>query len=113
MTCTCTGQTNLREKGITPIKVRRDALESTAAPPVKEPGCLETHGPIYISQKCRTCGITVYPHKQRPLEKPGGLNVSDLRMEHPQDCMKSANSWEHIAEKKFSSYANSNMKLFP
>ena len=30
------------------IKARRDALESTTAPPVKEHGCLETRGPISL-----------------------------------------------------------------
>ena len=40
-------------------------------------------------QQCIKCYINVYPHKQRPLDKPDGLDVSDQTKEHPQDlCEK-------------------------
>uniref|UniRef100_A0A182UAP5 CCHC-type domain-containing protein n=1 Tax=Anopheles melas TaxID=34690 RepID=A0A182UAP5_9DIPT len=35
-------------------------------------------------QECIKCHINVYPHKQRPLEKPDGLDVSDQSKVHPQ-----------------------------
>ncbi|KAG8135193.1 hypothetical protein E2320_008232 [Naja naja] len=37
-----------------------------------------------MGQECIKCHINVYPHKQRPLEKPDGLDVSDQSKEHPQ-----------------------------
>ncbi|XP_065909237.1 zinc finger CCHC domain-containing protein 24-like isoform X2 [Dysidea avara] len=40
-------------------------------------------------QECKKCRINVFPHKQRPLEQPDGLNVSDQSKEHPQHlCQK-------------------------
>nr|XP_033335686.1 zinc finger CCHC domain-containing protein 24-like [Megalopta genalis] len=37
-----------------------------------------------MGQECMKCRINVYPHKQRPLEKPDGLDVSDQSKSHPQ-----------------------------
>lgn len=37
-----------------------------------------------MGQECIKCHILVYPHKQRPLEKPDGLDVSDQSKVHPQ-----------------------------
>lgn len=37
-----------------------------------------------MGQMCIKCSILVYPHKQRPLDKPDGLDVSDQTKEHPQ-----------------------------
>ncbi|XP_011329776.1 zinc finger CCHC domain-containing protein 24-like isoform X1 [Ooceraea biroi] len=37
-----------------------------------------------MGQECIKCHINVYPHKQRPLEKPDGLDVSDQSKVHPQ-----------------------------
>ncbi|RZC39302.1 zinc finger CCHC domain-containing protein 24 [Asbolus verrucosus] len=40
-------------------------------------------------QDCIKCHINVFPHKQRPLEKPDGLDVSDQSKVHPQHlCQK-------------------------
>ena len=39
----------------------------------------------------------MYPHKQRPLEKPDGLDVSDQSKEHPQVRSSSPsllNAWD-------------------
>lgn len=42
-----------------------------------------------MGQMCIKCSILVYPHKQRPLDKPDGLDVSDQTKEHPQSlCEK-------------------------
>ncbi|CAH0550906.1 unnamed protein product [Brassicogethes aeneus] len=44
---------------------------------------------LNMGQQCQQCHINVLPHKQRPLKKPDGLNVSDPSKEHPQDlCQK-------------------------
>lgn len=37
-----------------------------------------------MGQKCIKCHLNVYPHKQRPLDKPDGLDVSDQSKVHPQ-----------------------------
>ncbi|XP_055380608.1 putative uncharacterized protein DDB_G0282129 [Condylostylus longicornis] len=37
-----------------------------------------------MGQECIKCHINVYPHKQRPLDKPDGLDVSDQSKVHPQ-----------------------------
>ncbi|ELT96201.1 hypothetical protein CAPTEDRAFT_101542, partial [Capitella teleta] len=37
-----------------------------------------------MGQECQTCRINVYPHKQTPLQKPDGLDVSDENIPHPQ-----------------------------
>ncbi|XP_017771313.1 PREDICTED: zinc finger CCHC domain-containing protein 24-like isoform X1 [Nicrophorus vespilloides] len=42
-----------------------------------------------MGQECIKCHINVYPHKQRPSEKPDGLDVSDQSKVHPQHlCQK-------------------------
>lgn len=40
-------------------------------------------------QLCKKCQNIVYPQRQRPLERPDGLDVSDQSKEHPQElCEK-------------------------
>ena len=40
-------------------------------------------------QRCKECNSNVYPHVQKPLEKPDGLDVSDEKKQHPQHlCQK-------------------------
>ncbi|KAK0080770.1 hypothetical protein PV325_013342 [Microctonus aethiopoides] len=42
-----------------------------------------------MGQQCIKCHINVYPHKQRPVDKPDGLDVSDQSKVHPQNlCEK-------------------------
>lgn len=42
-----------------------------------------------FGQQCKKCHRNVYPHKQRPLQIPDGLNVSDQSRPHPQHlCQK-------------------------
>lgn len=38
-----------------------------------------------MAQMCKKCQVFVYPHKQRPLERPDGLDVSDQSKVHPQE----------------------------
>ncbi|KAF2363379.1 Zinc knuckle CX2CX3GHX4C [Trinorchestia longiramus] len=44
------------------------------------------------SQECIKCRIKVYPHKQRPLDKPDGLDVSDQSKVHPQHLCEKCTS---------------------
>ena len=43
-----------------------------------------------MGQQCQKCKINVYPHRQRPLEKPDGLDKHiDDKKGHPQHlCQK-------------------------
>ncbi|KAG6453871.1 hypothetical protein O3G_MSEX008379 [Manduca sexta] len=44
---------------------------------------------VGYGQECTNCKIMVMPHKQTPLEKPDGLDKSDLEKPHPQElCQK-------------------------
>ncbi|KAB7501319.1 Zinc finger CCHC domain-containing protein 24 [Armadillidium nasatum] len=43
-------------------------------------------------QECIKCRIKVYPHKQRPLDKPDGLDVSDQSKVHPQHLCEKCKS---------------------
>ncbi|XP_014673499.1 PREDICTED: uncharacterized protein LOC106813789 [Priapulus caudatus] len=45
-----------------------------------------------MGQECNKCNINVYPHKQRPLEKPDGLDVSDPIKKHPQHLCEKCKS---------------------
>nr|XP_022322668.1 zinc finger CCHC domain-containing protein 24-like [Crassostrea virginica] len=44
------------------------------------------------AQYCIKCYIMVYPHKQRPLDTPDGLDVSDQRKVHPQHLCEKCKS---------------------
>ncbi|KAK2726374.1 uncharacterized protein LOC136032395 [Artemia franciscana] len=46
-------------------------------------------------QDCIVCKIKVYPHKQRPLEKPDGLDVSDPSKAHPQHLCEKCRALGH------------------
>ncbi|KAJ6641274.1 Zinc finger CCHC domain-containing protein 24 [Pseudolycoriella hygida] len=37
------------------------------------------------TQQCKQCKINVFPHKQRPLHKPDGLDKSDMNKFHPRE----------------------------
>ena len=43
-------------------------------------------------QRCKECNSNVYPHVQKPLEKPDGLDVSDEKKQHPQHLCQKCNS---------------------
>ncbi|CAL1268873.1 unnamed protein product [Larinioides sclopetarius] len=48
-----------------------------------------------MGQQCSTCGFNVYPQKQRPLEKPEGLDTSDINKEHPQHLCEKCKKLGH------------------
>ncbi|XP_037068682.1 zinc finger CCHC domain-containing protein 24-like [Pollicipes pollicipes] len=42
-----------------------------------------------MAQECQSCRIRIYPHRQTPLHKPGGLDKIDQDKKHPAElCEK-------------------------
>nr|CAD7196618.1 unnamed protein product [Timema douglasi] len=50
-------------------------------------------------QECIKCHINVYPHKQRSLEKPDGLDVSDQSKVHPQHLCEKCKRLGHYCRR--------------
>ena len=81
-------QSRPREKGITPYQGQKRCFGEYFCPTCNKTW-MSGNSWANAGQLCRGCGFNVYPHKQRPLEKPDGLDCSDLRKEHPQElCQK-------------------------
>ncbi|KAL9703886.1 hypothetical protein quinque_007404 [Culex quinquefasciatus] len=51
-------------------------------------------------QQCTRCDIVVYPHKQRALEKPDGLDKSDPTKKHPQELCQKCQSLGYFCGRK-------------
>lgn len=47
-------------------------------------------------QQCQSCNIVVYPHTQRRLEKPEGLDVGDPQKRHPQHLCEKCKRLGHF-----------------
>ena len=52
-------------------------------------------------QQCQSCNIVVYPHKQRPLEKPEGLDVGDTSISHPQHLCEKCKRLGHFCGDRY------------
>ncbi|VVC88618.1 unnamed protein product [Leptidea sinapis] len=52
-------------------------------------------------QDCIKCRINVFPHKQRPLEKPDGLDVSDQSKIHPQHLCQKCRSLGYYCRREY------------
>ncbi|XP_026318434.1 zinc finger CCHC domain-containing protein 24-like [Hyposmocoma kahamanoa] len=52
-------------------------------------------------QECIKCRINVFPHKQRPLEKPDGLDVSDQSKIHPQHLCQKCRSLGYYCRREY------------
>ncbi|KAG4074449.1 hypothetical protein HA402_015738 [Bradysia odoriphaga] len=52
-------------------------------------------------QMCTKCNVRCYPHTQRPLEKPDGLNKSDPTKAHPQELCDRCNAIGHFCGSQF------------
>jgi len=50
-------------------------------------------------QACKKCHIMVYPHKQRPLEVPDGLDVCDQSREHPMELCEKCKTLGHYCRR--------------
>lgn len=47
-------------------------------------------------QQCQNCSIVVYPHTQRPLHKPDGLDKGDVSKQHPQHLCEKCKRLGHF-----------------
>eukprot|EP00794_Sanderia_malayensis_P002530 gene2530-2926_t len=70
-------------EGLTPYQGKRRCFGEYKCPSCKRKW-MSSNSWASMGQMCVKCNISVYPHKQRPLEKPDGLDVSDPTKEHPQ-----------------------------
>ncbi|XP_075212458.1 zinc finger CCHC domain-containing protein 24-like isoform X2 [Lycorma delicatula] len=78
-------------EGLTPYQGKKRCFGEYKCPKCKRKW-MSGNSWANMGQECKKCHINVYPHKQRPLEKPDGLDVSDQSKVHPQHlCEKCKN----------------------
>ncbi|KAK6301391.1 hypothetical protein J4Q44_G00274440 [Coregonus suidteri] len=70
-------------EGLTPYQGKKRCFGEYKCPKCKRKW-MSGNSWANMGQECMKCHINVYPQKQRPLEKPDGLDVSDQNKEHPQ-----------------------------
>uniref|UniRef100_T1JLN0 CCHC-type domain-containing protein n=1 Tax=Strigamia maritima TaxID=126957 RepID=T1JLN0_STRMM len=76
-------QARPKGEGLTPYQGKKRCFGEYKCPKCKRKW-MSGNSWANMGQECSKCHINVYPHKQRPLEKPDGLDVSDQSKEHPQ-----------------------------
>uniref|UniRef100_A0A672QUH6 Zinc finger CCHC domain-containing protein 24 n=1 Tax=Sinocyclocheilus grahami TaxID=75366 RepID=A0A672QUH6_SINGR len=76
-------QARPKGEGLTPYQGKKRCFGEYKCPKCKRKW-MSGNSWANMGQECIKCHINVYPHKQRPLEKPDGLDVSDQSKEHPQ-----------------------------
>lgn len=76
-------QARPKGEGLTPYQGKKRCFGEYKCPKCKRKW-MSGNSWANMGQECIKCHINVYPHKQRPLEKPGGLDVSDQSKVHPQ-----------------------------
>ncbi|CAM1321856.1 ZCCHC24 (predicted) [Pycnogonum litorale] len=76
-------QARPKGEGLTPYQGKKRCFGEYKCPKCKRKW-MSGNSWANMGQECIKCRIMVYPHKQRPLEKPDGLDVSDQSKEHPQ-----------------------------
>uniref|UniRef100_A0A3P9HDV2 Zinc finger CCHC-type containing 24 n=1 Tax=Oryzias latipes TaxID=8090 RepID=A0A3P9HDV2_ORYLA len=76
-------QARPKGEGLTPYQGKKRCFGEYKCPKCKRKW-MSGNSWSNMGQECIKCHINVYPHKQRPLEKPDGLDVSDQSKEHPQ-----------------------------
>jgi len=88
--CFCKGhyikdcpQARPKGEGLTPYQVKKRCFGEYKCPSCKRKW-MSGNSWANMGQMCIKCNLNVYPHKQRPLDKPDGLDVSDQTKEHPQ-----------------------------
>ncbi|XP_040479869.1 zinc finger CCHC domain-containing protein 24 isoform X2 [Ursus maritimus] len=77
------GHARPKGEGLTPYQGKKRCFGEYKCPKCKRKW-MSGNSWANMGQECIKCHINVYPHKQRPLEKPDGLDVSDQSKEHPQ-----------------------------
>ncbi|KAL5018122.1 hypothetical protein ScPMuIL_003844 [Solemya velum] len=81
-------QARPKGEGLTPYQGKKRCFGEYKCPKCKRKW-MSGNSWANMGQECIKCHINVFPHKQRPLEKPDGLDVSDQSKVHPQDlCQK-------------------------
>ncbi|KAK7112439.1 zinc finger CCHC domain-containing protein 24-like isoform X2 [Littorina saxatilis] len=76
-------QARPKGEGLTPYQGKKRCFGEYKCPKCKRKW-MSGNSWANMGQECIKCHIMVYPHKQRPLEKPDGLDVSDQSKVHPQ-----------------------------
>ncbi|XP_011150074.1 zinc finger CCHC domain-containing protein 24-like [Harpegnathos saltator] len=76
-------QARPRGEGLTPYQGKKRCFGEYKCPKCKRKW-MSSNSWANMGQECIKCHINVYPHKQRPPEKPDGLDVSDQSKVHPQ-----------------------------
>ncbi|BFZ17601.1 hypothetical protein BsWGS_20640 [Bradybaena similaris] len=76
-------QARPKGEGLTPYQGKKRCFGEYKCPKCKRKW-MSGNSWANMGQECIKCHILVYPHKQRPLEKPDGLDVSDQSKVHPQ-----------------------------
>ncbi|XP_077506142.1 zinc finger CCHC domain-containing protein 24-like [Amblyomma americanum] len=96
--CFCKGhyikdcpQARPKGEGLTPYQGKKRCFGEYKCPKCKRKW-MSGNSWANMGQKCIKCHLNVYPHKQRPLEKPDGLDVSDQSKEHPQHLCEKCKS---------------------
>ncbi|XP_008319665.1 zinc finger CCHC domain-containing protein 24-like isoform X1 [Cynoglossus semilaevis] len=74
-------QARPKGEGLTPYQGKKRCFGEYKCPKCKRKW-MSGNSWANMGQECIKCHINVYPHKQRPLEKPDGLDVSDQRFTH-------------------------------
>nr|XP_003701925.1 PREDICTED: zinc finger CCHC domain-containing protein 24-like isoform X2 [Megachile rotundata] len=81
-------QARPKGEGLTPYQGKKRCFGEYKCPKCKRKW-MSGNSWANMGQECIKCRVNVYPHKQRPLEKPDGLDVSDQSKVHPQHlCQK-------------------------
>lgn len=76
-------QARPKGEGLTPYQGKKRCFGEYKCPKCKRKW-MSGNSWANMGQECIKCHVNVYPHKQRPLEKPDGLDVSDQSKVHPQ-----------------------------
>ncbi|KAK3911802.1 Zinc finger CCHC domain-containing protein 24 [Frankliniella fusca] len=84
-------QARPKGEGLTPYQGKKRCFGEYKCPKCKRKW-MSGNSWANMGQECIKCHINVYPHKQRPLEEPDGLDVSDRNKAHPQHLCEKCKS---------------------
>ncbi|XP_048761558.1 zinc finger CCHC domain-containing protein 24-like isoform X4 [Ostrea edulis] len=84
-------QARPKGEGLTPYQGKKRCFGEYKCPKCKRKW-MSGNSWANTGQSCIKCNIMVYPHKQRPLDKPDGLDVSDQSKVHPQHLCEKCKS---------------------
>ncbi|CAH1230746.1 ZCCHC24 [Branchiostoma lanceolatum] len=89
-------------KGLTPYQGKRRCFGEFRCPECDR-SWVSANSWADMGQECQTCKINVYPHSQKKLEKPEGLDsVIDTSKHHPQHlCEKCKKLGRYCRDSKY------------